>query len=123
LYLPANADALFCLILKSNPRVDLILMSPIRSKFYSLENNEVDFSLVSVLIPPLQIDKVELLFNELYMMINKKRHREASILEELKGFTGRKVPERNGKFIEKNNLNIPKKSRAYRNEGKTSCFG
>jgi hypothetical protein len=33
----------------------------------SLENNEVDFSLVSVL-PILQIDKVELLPNELYMI-------------------------------------------------------
>jgi ABC-type uncharacterized transport system ATPase subunit len=36
----------------------------------SLENNEVDFSLVSVLPDSIQIDKVELLPNELYMMVN-----------------------------------------------------
>jgi hypothetical protein len=38
----------------------------------SLENNEVDFSLVSVLPDSIQIDKVELLPNELYMMVQNK---------------------------------------------------
>jgi hypothetical protein len=40
----------------------------------SLENNEVDFSLVSVLPDSIQIDKVELLPNELYMMVNADKH-------------------------------------------------
>jgi hypothetical protein len=38
----------------------------------SLENNEVDFSLVSV-SDSIQIDKVELLPNELYMMVNAEQ--------------------------------------------------
>jgi hypothetical protein len=54
----------------------------------SLENNEVDFSLVSVLPDSIQIDKVELLPNELYMMVNAEQTFEkdiykVSILEEL----------------------------------------
>jgi ABC-type uncharacterized transport system ATPase subunit len=38
----------------------------------SLENNEVDFSF-SVLPDSIQIDKVELLPNELYMMVNAEQ--------------------------------------------------
>jgi molybdate-binding protein len=87
----------------------------------SLENNEVDFSLVSVLPDSIQIDKVELLPNELYMMVNAEQTFEkdiykVSILEELaviyreEGSGTRYVME---KFIENNNLNVPKKSRAY----------
>jgi hypothetical protein len=83
----------------------------------SLENNEVDFSLVSVLPDSIQIDKVELLPNELYMMVNAEQTFEkdiykVSILEELaviyreEGSGTRYVME---KFIENNNLNVPKK--------------
>jgi hypothetical protein len=84
----------------------------------SLENNEVDFSLVS-LPDSIQIE-VELLPNELYMMVNAEQTFEkdiykVSILEELaviyqEGSGTRYIME---KFIENNNLNVPKKSRAY----------
>ncbi|MFB0909519.1 MAG: LysR family transcriptional regulator, partial [Flavobacterium sp.] len=54
--------------LKQNPGVDLILdVTNKKQVLGSLENNEVDFSLVSVLPDSIQIDKVELLPNELYM--------------------------------------------------------
>jgi hypothetical protein len=49
-------------------------MLPIKQVLESLENNEVDFSLVSVLPDSIQIDKVELLPNELYMMVNADKH-------------------------------------------------
>jgi hypothetical protein len=39
----------------------------------SLEHNEVDFSLVSVLPESVQINTVELLPNELYMMVNAEQ--------------------------------------------------
>jgi hypothetical protein len=78
----------------------------------SLENNEVDFSLVSVLPDSIQIDKVELLPNELYMMVNAEQTFEkdiykVSILEELaviyreEGSGTRYVME---KFIENNKI-------------------
>jgi DNA-binding transcriptional LysR family regulator len=99
-------------------------MLPIKKVLESLENNEVDFSLVSVLPDSIQIDKVELLPNELYMMVNAEQTFEkdiykVSILEELaviyreEGSGTRYIME---KFIENNNLNVPKKSRAYGNE-------
>jgi DNA-binding transcriptional LysR family regulator len=90
----------------------------------SLENNEVDFSLVSVLPDSIQIDKVELLPNELYMMVNAEQTFEkdiykVSILEELaviyreEGSGTRYIME---KFIENNNLNVPKKVELTGNE-------
>jgi molybdate-binding protein len=80
----------------------------------------------------IQIDKVELLPNELYMMVNAEQTFEkdiykVSILEELaviyreEGSGTRYVME---KFIENNNLNVPKKSRAYGNEAvKQGSYG
>jgi hypothetical protein len=54
--------------------VDLILdVTNKKQVLESLENNEVDFSLVSVLPDSIQIDKVELLPNELYMMVNAEQ--------------------------------------------------
>jgi ABC-type uncharacterized transport system ATPase subunit len=68
-------------------QVDLILdVTNKKQVLESLENNEVDFSLVSVLPDSIQIDKVELLPNELYMMVNGKFEKDiykVSILEEL----------------------------------------
>jgi hypothetical protein len=46
-------------------------MLPKKQVLESLENNEVDFS--SVLPDSIQIDKVELLPNELYMMVNAEQ--------------------------------------------------
>ena len=111
--------------LKQNPGVDLILdVTNKKQVLGSLENNEVDFSLVSVLPDSIQIDKVELLPNELYMMVNAEQTFEkdiykVSILEKLaviyreEGSGTRYVME---KFIENNNLNVPKKVELTGNE-------
>jgi molybdate-binding protein len=95
----------------------LILDVTNKKQVLEFRNNEVDFSLVSVLPDSIQIDKVELLPNELYMMVNAEQTFEkdiykVSILEELaviyreEGSGTRYVME---KFIENNNLNVPKK--------------
>jgi DNA-binding transcriptional LysR family regulator len=96
-------------------------MLPIKQVLESLENNEVDFSLVSVLPDSIQIDKVELLPNELYMMVNAEQTFEKDIykiLEELAVIyreegSGTRYME---KFIENNNLNVPKKVELTGNE-------
>jgi hypothetical protein len=51
----------------------LILDVTNKTSFREFRNNEVDFSLVSVLPDSIQIDKVELLPNELYMMVNAEQ--------------------------------------------------
>lgn len=111
--------------LKQNPGVDLILdVTNKKQVLESLENNEVDFSLVSVLPDSLQIEKVELVPNELYLMVNSnqildKKKYDVNILEELAviyreaGSGTRYVMEQ---FIEKNNLSVPKKIELTGNE-------
>lgn len=111
--------------LKSNPGVDLILdVTNKKQVLESLEHNEVDFSLVSVLPEAVQIEKVELLPNALFMMVNasqrfEKKNYDVSILEELaviyreEGSGTRYIME---KFIENNNLNVPKKVELTGNE-------
>ena len=111
--------------LKLHPGVDLILdVTNKKQVLESLEHNEVDFSLVSVLPDALQIDKVELLPNALYMMVkasqtfDKKKY-DVGILEELaviyreEGSGTRYIME---KFIENNNLTVPKKVALTGNE-------
>lgn len=111
--------------LKLHPGVDLILdVTNKKQVLESLEHNEVDFSLVSVLPDALQIDKVELLPNALYMMVNAsqtfdKKKYDVGILEELaviyreEGSGTRYIME---KFIENNNLTVPKKVALTGNE-------
>jgi DNA-binding transcriptional LysR family regulator len=111
--------------LKTNSGVNLILdVTNKKRVLESLENNEVDFSLVSVLPDSIQIEKVELFQNELYMMANadqafEKDIYEVSILEQLaviyreEGSGTRYVMER---FIESNNLKVPKKLELMGNE-------
>lgn len=111
--------------LKSNPGVDLILdVTNKKQVLESLEHNEVDFSLVSVLPEAVQIEKVELLPNALFMMVNasqtfEKKNYDVSILEELaviyreEGSGTRYIME---KFIENNSLNVPKKVELTGNE-------
>ena len=54
--------------IKQHPEIELLLDVTNKSKVIdSLENNEVDFSLVSVLPEKLAIDKVELMQNKLYL--------------------------------------------------------
>ena len=57
--------------LKQNQGVELLLDVTNKTKVLkNLENNEVDFSLVSVLPETLQIEKIELMPNTLYLVAN-----------------------------------------------------
>jgi LysR family transcriptional regulator, low CO2-responsive transcriptional regulator len=90
----------------------------------SLEKNEVDFSLVSVLPETLRIDNVELIQNKLFVVGNgdetfaKKTH-DKKIFERIpliyreQGSGTRHVME---KFIKKNNLPVKKKMELTSNE-------
>ena len=76
--------------LKTNAGVDLSLDVTNKSKVIeSLQKNEVDFSLVSVLPDNLSIDRLELMQNKLYLIANKeqvfkkKKYQDKSILETL----------------------------------------
>ncbi len=104
--------------LKQNQGVELILDVTNKTKVLkNLERNEVDFSLVSVLPETLQIEKVELMPNSLFLVANtnqetKKGIQEKKIIETLpiiyreQGSGTRYVME---KFIENNQLTVPKK--------------
>lgn len=90
----------------------------------SLERNEVDFSLVSVLPENLQVDKVELMRNKLYLVGNRNRRfqrreygREifetVPLIYREKGSGTRHVME---KFIRRNRLPVKKKMELTSNE-------
>ena len=90
----------------------------------SLEKNEVDFSLVSVLPENLKIEKIELMQNKLYLVTNSKQKfkgklYDKSIFESLpliyreQGSGTRQIME---KFIQKNNLPVRKKMELTSNE-------
>ncbi len=60
--------------MKVNPAVQLFMDVTNKTKVVeSLENNDVDFSLVSVLPDHLKIDKVELMQNKLFLVGNNER--------------------------------------------------
>lgn len=104
--------------LKKNQGVELSLDVTNKIKVLkNLERNEVDFSLVSVLPDSLQIEKVELMPNSLYLIANSDQKiatgiQDKSIIETLsiiyreEGSGTRLVME---KFIENNQLTVPKK--------------
>lgn len=104
--------------LKQNQGVELILDVTNKTKVLkNLERNEVDFSLVSVLPETLQIEKVELMPNSLFLVANSNQKKgkgiqEKNIIESLpiiyreQGSGTRYVME---KFIENNQLTVPKK--------------
>ncbi|WP_309609939.1 LysR family transcriptional regulator [Flavobacterium sp.] len=111
--------------LKNNSDIELILDVTNKSKVLeSLEKNEVDFSLVSVLPENLMVDRVELMQNKLFLVgnnlekFNKKKYNK-TIFENLpliyreKGSGTRLVME---KFIEQNNLPVHKKMELTTNE-------
>jgi DNA-binding transcriptional LysR family regulator len=111
--------------MKEQTGIELMLDVTNKSKVVkSLENNEVDFALVSVLPEKLQIDKVELMPNKLYVVGNmerkfKKGVYDKQIFDELpiifreEGSGTRVVME---KFITKNKLPIHKKMELTSNE-------
>jgi DNA-binding transcriptional LysR family regulator len=90
----------------------------------SLEKNEVDFSLVSILPDYIQIENIELLQNKLYVVSNtkqkfKQKIYDKTIFETLpliyreQGSGTRQTME---KFIQKNNLPVRKKMELTSNE-------
>lgn len=111
--------------LKQNTEIELLLDVTNKSKVIeSLENNEVDFSLVSVLPEKLAIEKVELMQNKLFLVGNndkkfKQKLYNKSIFDDIqliyreKGSGTRLVMER---FFEKNNLPVHKKMELTSNE-------
>ncbi len=111
--------------MKKNPDVELQMDVTNKQKVIeSLENNEVDFSLVSVLPEKLQVDKVELVQNKLFLVGNKdtkfpNKMYDKSIFDSLpliyreKGSGTRQTME---KFIEKNKIMARKKMELATNE-------
>jgi LysR family transcriptional regulator, low CO2-responsive transcriptional regulator len=111
--------------LKLHPGIELVLDVTNKAKVIrSLEKNEVDFSLVSVLPDHLQIEKVELIQNKLYLVGNRDlkladKVYDKSIFETLpliyreQGSGTRYVME---KFIERNNIPVRKKMELTTNE-------
>ena len=111
--------------LKINSHIELILDVTNKSKVLeSLDKNEVDFSLVSVLPDNLMVDRVELMKNKLFLVGNtlekfNKGKYDKTIFEKLpliyreKGSGTRLVMER---FIEQNNLPVHKKMELTTNE-------
>lgn len=111
--------------LKQNQGVELILDVTNKAKvLQNLEKNEVDFSLVSVLPETIQIEKVELMPNTLFLVANMDQKVSQGILDKKiietlpiiyreQGSGTRYVME---KFIETNQLTVPKKMELTGNE-------
>ena len=111
--------------LKQHGGIELILDVTNKAKVLeSLEKNEVDFSLVSVLPENMQIEKIELMQNKLYLVSNAKQKfknklYDKSIFETIpliyreQGSGTRQTME---KFIQKNNLPVRKKMELTSNE-------
>lgn len=111
--------------LKQHEGIELILDVTNKAKVIeSLEKNEVDFSLVSVLPHNLQIEKIELIQNKLFLVGNtkqkfKSKMHDKSIFETIpliyreQGSATRHVME---KFIASNRLPVQKKMELTSNE-------
>lgn len=73
--------------LKTHPGIDIVLDVTNKSRVInSLQNNEIDFALVSVLPPDLKVKKEKLMLNELFVVGNKFEKGSKHIItkEELK---------------------------------------
>ena len=111
--------------IKENDGVELLLDVTNKAKVIdSLTKNEIDFALVSVLPNNIQIEKIELLKNKLFLVANdeyktNKKKVDKKILEKLpliyreEGSATRTIME---KFIEKNSLSVRKKMELTSNE-------
>lgn len=111
--------------LKLHPGIELALDVTNKTKVLeSIEENEVDFSLVSVLPDNKLIDKIDLMQNKLFLVGNsemkfKKKEYDKSVFKDLpliyreKGSGTRVVME---KFIERNGLPVQKKLELATNE-------
>jgi len=111
--------------IKKHEGVDLVLDVTNKERvIHSLEENQVDFSLVSVLPKHLKVDKTELMGNELYLVGNSsekfsKKKYDTSFLTKFPliyrepGSGTRYVME---KYIEENDLSVRKKMEIISNE-------
>lgn len=111
--------------LKQHRGIELVLDVTNKARVIeSLEKNEVDFSLVSVLPENLQVENIELMENKLYLVGNREQHFKSqlhnnSIFEEIPliyreaGSGTRHVMER---YIKQNNLPVIKKMELTSNE-------
>ena len=109
--------------LKNNVNIDLTMDVTNKSKvIQSLLDNEIDFALVSILPDDIQVEKLNLIPNELYLVGNKEVGPDIKIEEQLastpfifreKGSGTRQVME---KFITKNKIKIKKKLELTSNE-------
>jgi DNA-binding transcriptional LysR family regulator len=109
--------------LKNNVNIDLTMDVTNKSKvIQSLLDNEIDFALVSILPDDIQVEKFNLIPNELYLVGNKEVALNVKIEEQLastpfifreKGSGTRQVME---KFIAKNKIKVKKKLELTSNE-------
>lgn len=111
--------------LKQHPAVELVMDVTNKSKVIeSLENNEVDFSLVSILPATLNTDKIDLLQNKLFLVGNalpemnpkqtkKDLFKDLPLIYREQGSGTRQTMQ---SFLEKNNIVVQKKMELTSNE-------
>lgn len=111
--------------LRQHPAVELVMDVTNKSKVIeSLEENEVDFSLVSILPAALNTDKIDLLQNKLFLVgsgdtvINTKQtkkelFKDLPLIFREQGSGTRQTMQ---KFIEKNDIKVQKKMELTSNE-------
>lgn len=111
--------------IKQHSGVELLMDVTNKQKVIeSLENNEVDFALVSILPTKLNIEKLDLLQNKLYLVgdtnetfnqanITNETFNELPLIFREKGSGTRQTME---KFIEQNNISVLKKIELTSNE-------
>lgn len=111
--------------MKQHSGIELLMDVTNKNKVVeSLENNEVDFALVSILPNSLNIEKLDLLLNKLYLVGGvETKYKKANSIAELfkdlplifreKGSGTRQTMEN---FIERNNLSVQKKMELTSNE-------
>ena len=111
--------------LKEHPGIELLMDVTNKSKIVEvLENNEVDFSLVSILPEKLKVDRMDILKNKLFLVGNtdrsfKKTVHSKDVFSELplifreKGSGTRQTMER---FIDRNKITYLKKMELTSNE-------
>ncbi len=111
--------------IKDNPGIELVMDVTNKLKVVeSLENNEVDFALVSILPENLNVEKVDLIRNKLFLVGNtdqkfKKKEYTKEVFEELplifreKGSGTRQAMER---FLNRHHIAIQKKMELTSNE-------
>lgn len=111
--------------IKDNPGIELVMDVTNKLKVLeSLENNEVDFALVSILPDHINVEKIDLIRNKLFLVGNtdekfKKKEYGKELLEELplifreKGSGTRQAMER---FLSRQHIAIQKKMELTSNE-------